>query len=105
MACAFQVLVGGHGGCGWLILSMHAAAVVVMDGFTLVLVHWTPRLPIWVVAFYLDFIWQMVSVSIGGVSVAMAGWHSLEVVLAWPECAKTGLIGRSPTISVGVFVL
>ena len=82
-------------------LSIYHAAVVLVGCLTLILMARTPRLPMWTAAFFWEFAGQVLSGPVGGAPVSFYGWHYLETSQAWPECSENGLIGRSPTTSVG----
>ena len=82
-------------------LSLYGAAVALVLCFTMEHVASTTRLPPWARAQLLEFNGPTSSVAMGDAPVPLYGWHDTESSLARPERAETGLIGRSPTTSVG----
>ena len=75
---------------------------MVIDGrFAMVCVAPFPRLPTRVAVRFLEFAGQTFSDSTGDAPVALYSWLAMESAQARPERADTGLIGRSPTASVG----
>lgn len=75
--------------------------MVINDGFAMACVAPIPRLPTRVAARFLEFAGQTFSDPTGDAPVALYGWLAMESAQALPERAETGLIGRSPTASVG----
>ena len=78
------------------------AALAFRHGSAVVHVVWFHRLPNWVAVQFVGFVGSMDSLVAGRAMAAMLGWISMKILLSWPECAETGLIGRSPTTLVGV---
>ena len=69
--------------------------------FTMVLVATTPLHLLWPTAYLWEFDGSTFSGSIGAAPVALYAWHGTESFQARSDRAETGLIGRSPTGSVG----
>ena len=82
-------------------LSFYGAGVALVLCFTMELVASTPRLPPWARAHLLEFIGPSFSDPMGDALVVLCSWHAVGTVSVRPECAETGLLGRSPTTSVG----
>ena len=82
-------------------LSFGGGAMTLVVRFTMVLVATTPHHLLWPTAYLWEFDGSTLSVIIGGAPVAPYGRHSTESSQARSDRAETGLIGRSPTDSVG----
>ena len=65
-------------------------------------VVWFPLQAVVVATHFLDFDGSSFSVPLGGVSVAACSWHGMEATHVWLLRAETGLIGQSPTGTVGI---
>ena len=75
--------------------------MVINDGFAMVRAAPIPRLPTRVAAHFWEFAGQTFLDPIGDAPVALDSWLAMESAHARPERAENGLIGRSPTASVG----
>ena len=84
-------------------MSFYDAAVAFENYFTMVLVATSPHSFQWPAAFFLVFLGPSLLGAMEGAPVAVYSWHALETIQRRSECAETGLIGRSPTTSVGTF--
>ena len=94
---------GSFTGCVRMGLELLGVHVVLVLRLALVHVVSTHLLPTRAAAYFWEFADQSSSVPMGGAPVALYAWHVTESSQARPERAETGLIGRSPTTSVGVF--
>ena len=85
-------------------LSFGGGAMALVVRFTMVLVATTPLHLLWLTAYLWEFDGLTLSAdsgSIGAAPVALYAWHGTESFQARSDRAETGLIGRSPTDSVG----
>ena len=76
--------------------------MVLVVRLTMVLAATMPRLPMRMAALFCEFDGPCFSSPMGDAPVAVCGWHGQDTVQSRPRCAKTGLIGRSPTNPIGV---
>ena len=84
-----------------VVLSFGGDAMALVVCFTMVLVATIPHHLLWPTAYLWEFDGSTFSGSIGAAPVALYAWHGTESLQARSDRAETGLIGRSPTNSVG----
>ena len=92
---------GSFIGCVQMGLAFIGVRVVFVLCFALVHLASTLLLPMASSAFNWGFLAGEALVPMGGAPVALSAWHDTEISLSRSECAETGLLGRSPTTSVG----
>ena len=101
--CVLQMdCLGASGRCRRVEHSLYDTAVVIVGRFTMESVGPTPRHATWAGALFLTMMELSSRLrAMRGAPVALYDCNGMETVHAWLECAETGLIGQSPTISVG----
>ena len=76
-------------------------AVAFEDCFSMASVVWFPLQAVVVAAHFLDFDGSSFSTCRGGAGRPLCSWHGVETTHMWLLRAETGLIGQSPTGTVG----
>ena len=92
---------GASRGRRQLVFSFVVGAVALDVSFSMTSLAWIPLQPMVLDAFFFNFTGSSLSLCGGGVPVPFCGWHGMETIHAWLSRAETGLIGQSPTGTVG----